>query len=160
MVNGKGPLQFVVDTGASLSVISDKVAERLGIKPVARGGNARAIGGSGTFPIVYGLLDSMTIGEARIDRVPVYIRTVHTVPDTPEEERADGYIGLSVLSNYVVTLDYQNKQLTLDRTTPHEDQTAVRADAPKTDPAPPEADHSAAVFEIPIRSTSGGLASA
>src|SRR5215470_9423474 len=66
MINGKGPLQFVVDTGASLSVISDKAAEQLGIKPVARGGNARAIGGSGTFPIVYGLLESITIGDARI----------------------------------------------------------------------------------------------
>src|SRR5215467_3466531 len=40
MVNGKGPLRFVVDTGASLSVISDTVARNLGIKPVARGGNA------------------------------------------------------------------------------------------------------------------------
>src|SRR5574341_2174332 len=44
MINGKGPLRFVIDTGASLSVISDKAAERLGIKPVARGGNARAVG--------------------------------------------------------------------------------------------------------------------
>src|SRR5262249_13346161 len=77
MINGKGPLKFVIDTGASLSVISDKVAERLNIRPVARGGNARAIGGSGAFPIVYGVLDSMAIGEAKVDAVPVYIRTIH-----------------------------------------------------------------------------------
>src|SRR5262245_9005229 len=43
-VNGKTSLRFVVDTGASLSVISDTVASQLGIKPVARGGNARAVG--------------------------------------------------------------------------------------------------------------------
>src|SRR5262249_8857117 len=41
MVNGKGPLRFVIDTGASLSVLSNQTAEKLGIKPVARGGNAR-----------------------------------------------------------------------------------------------------------------------
>src|SRR5262245_60441311 len=46
-VNGKTSLRFVVDTGASLSVISDTVASQLGIKPVARGGNARAVGRSG-----------------------------------------------------------------------------------------------------------------
>ncbi|MCI0664762.1 MAG: aspartyl protease family protein [Acidobacteria bacterium] len=172
MINGKGPLKFVVDTGASLSVISDKAAERMGIRPVARGGNARAIGGSGTFPIIYGLLDAIQIGEARIESVPVYIRTVHSAPDTPEEERADGYIGLSVLANFAVTLDYQAKQMTLDRT-------PIRVDPVppnKTEPGKPdlagaeqgktEADKSPAAaaisggIEIPIRSTSGGLASA
>jgi len=172
MINGKGPLKFVVDTGASLSVISDKSAERLGIKPVARGGNARAIGGSGTFPIIYGLLDSIQIGEARIDSVPVYIRTVHSAPDTPEEERADGYIGLSVLANYAVTLDYQAKQMTLDRTPIRIDPvTENKTEAGKlelagADQGKIEGDKSPAAaaiaggFEIPIRSTSGGLASA
>jgi len=172
MINGKGPLRFVVDTGASLSVISDKAAERLGIRSVARGGNARAIGGSGTFPIIYGLLDSLQIGEARIDSVPVYIRTVHSAPETPEEERADGYIGLSVMANYAVTLDYQAKQMTLDRTPIRDDPVTAnkpepgKPDVPGIDrgkieagKVPPAAAISGG-YEIPIRSTSGGLASA
>lgn len=180
-VNGKGPLRFVIDTGASLTVISDKAAERLGIRPVARGGNARAIGGSGSFPIVYGLLDSLTIGEARIDLVPVYIRTVYSSPDLPESDRADGYLGLSVLSNFAVTLDYQTRQLTLDRSPisdlppastgepsnvpaeiadPFQSSPSTRTDvaverAGKGTPTP-QANGS---FEVPIRSTSGGLAS-
>jgi tetratricopeptide (TPR) repeat protein len=178
-VNGKGTLRFVIDTGASLSVISDKAAERLGIKPVASGGNARAIGGTGTFPIIYGLLDSITIGEARIEAVPVYIRTVHSAPDTVDEERADGYIGLSVLANFAVTLDYQARQMVLDRTPVREDLAAGKPNQQKepslSDPArvdilkseakpdaPPAASGTptADAFEIPIRSTSGGLASA
>jgi tetratricopeptide (TPR) repeat protein len=134
-VNGKGTLKFVIDTGASLSVISDKAAERLGIKPVARGGNARAIGGTGTFPIIYGLLDSIAIGESRIEAVPVYIRTVHSAPDTAEEERADGYIGLSVLANFAVTLDYQSRQMVLDRSPIREDPAAGKPDQQRTDTA-------------------------
>ncbi len=163
MINGKGPLRFVIDTGASLSVISDKAAERLGIKPVARGGNARAVGGSGSFPITYSLLDSIAMGEARIDAVPVYIRTVHTAPDTPEDERADGYIGLSVLANYAVTLDYQTRQMTLDRSPIREEPPAVKADPATPDAAKPDAPISGDIvngFDVPIRSTSGGLASA
>jgi predicted aspartyl protease/Flp pilus assembly protein TadD len=180
-VNGKGTLKFVIDTGASLSVISDKAAERLGIKPVARGGNARAIGGSGTFPIIYGLLDSIAIGEARIEAVPVYIRTVHSAPDTSEAERADGYIGLSVLSNFAVTLDYQSRRMVLDRTPIREEPAAAQSDREKTDlpvsdaarvdplktetkpDTPPAVSGVLAdpeTHEIPIRSTSGGLASA
>lgn len=173
MVNGKGPLRFVIDTGASLSVISDKAAEHLGIRPVARGGNARAVGGSGVFPIIYGLLDSITIGETRIEAIPVYIRTIYAASDTPESEKADGYIGLSVLANYAVTLDYQAKQMTLDRSPIREEaQQSVQqpaqqsgrpdvanpSDAARTDT--PIIGDIISGFEIPIRSTSGGLASA
>jgi tetratricopeptide (TPR) repeat protein len=157
-VNGKGPLRFVVDTGASLSVISDTIAARLGIKPVARGGNARAVGGNGSFPIIYGLLDSITIGEAKIEAIPIYIRTIHSAPDTPEIERADGYIGLSVLANYGVTLDYQAKQMTLDRTPIREE--PVKPDAAKPFDPPSIVGDLINGFEVPIRSTSGGLASA
>jgi tetratricopeptide (TPR) repeat protein len=178
IINGKGPLRFVVDTGASLSVISDKAAERIGIKAVARGGNARAIGGSGTFPIIYGVLDSIIIGEAKIEAVPVYIRTVHNASDTPEEEKADGYIGLSVLANYAVTLDYQSREMMLDRTPIREEPVANKpdpdksvfqkpdigkAEPPKENVNKPEATAVSGIsdsFDIPIRSTSGGLASA
>jgi tetratricopeptide (TPR) repeat protein len=157
-INGGTTLRFVVDTGASLSVISDTIAARLGIKPIARGGNARAVGGNGSFPIVYGLLDSITIGEAKIEAVPVYIRTIHSAPDTPEIEKADGYIGLSVLANYGVTLDYHAKQMTLDRTPIREE--PVKPDAAKPADTPSIVGDLVNGFEVPIRSTSGGLASA
>ncbi len=179
MINGKGPIRLVIDTGASLSVLSDQTAVRLGIKPVARGGNARAIGGDGTFPIIYGLLDSLVIGETKIEMVPVYIRTVYSSPDVPEAERADGYLGLSILANFAMTIDYKARQLTLDRTPvqneavpPSTTDTAqatantglppVQLTVPfagevsSTPVAPRILDGS---YEVPIRSTSGGLVS-
>ena len=181
-INGKGPVRLVIDTGASLSVISDQTAERLGIKAVARGGNARAIGGDVTFPIVYGLLDSLTIGETRIEMVPIYIRTVYSAPDVPEAERADGYLGLSMLSNFALTLDYKARQLTLDRTPISDAPVAVpdgKLTTTTTENAPPVRLGDPVVgsestdsgrrsrdpgtltdgFEVPIRSTSGGLVS-
>ena len=148
-INNKETLNFVIDTGASLSVISDKAAAKLGIKAVAHGGNARAVGGDGSFSIIYGVLDSIVIGEAKIDLVPAYIRTVHSPDEVPAEEKADGYIGLSVLSNYAVTIDYKEKKLTLDRTKSREDEGAL----PILEPDQQK-------FSIPVRSTSGGLASA
>ncbi len=166
MINGKGPLRFVIDSGASLTVLSDKTAEKLGIRPVARGGNARAVGGSGSFPIVYGLLDSLTMGEAKIEAVPIYLRTVHHDPNTPEVERADGYIGLSVLSNFAVTIDYQARTMSLDRTPAKVEVAAApprdpaNPDAAVVPPPPAPAPNLADGIEIPIRSTSGGLASA
>ncbi len=181
MVNGKGPFRFVVDTGASMSVLSDKTAALLGVKPVAKGGNARAIGGSGSFPILYGVLDSIAIGETKIDTVPIYIRTVFSADDSPQAEHSDGYLGLSVLSHFAVTIDYQARQILMDRTPLSDDLLSGKPDAGKPDagkpdagkpdagkdadrpegaPIAPPAPPLSSKIEIPIRSTSGGLASA
>ena len=103
--------KFVLDTGSGISVISNNTATKLGIKPVVKnGGRARAIGGDGTFPIVYGFLERVRVGEAEIQSVPVYIRNFHQ-----NDEHIDGYIGLSLISKFLTTLDYGAKSFTLVR---------------------------------------------
>jgi len=108
--NKEEPLRFVLDTGSGTSVISNETAERLKIKSVARGGLARGIGGNGKFQIVYGFLRSVEIGNARIKNVPVYIRKFHTA-----NEKIDGYIGLSLISKFLTTIDYGNLTFSLVR---------------------------------------------
>lgn len=138
-VNGsQKPLRFVVDTGAGMCVISNEAAERMGIKAVARGGMARAVGGEGRFEIIYGFLQSLHLGEAKVERVPVYIRRFYN-----EQEPVDGYIGLSVLGKYTTVVDYGGRQMLMMR----EDE-ARRASAA---PAPTGA------IEVPIRTTSSGF---
>jgi Flp pilus assembly protein TadD/predicted aspartyl protease len=110
-VNGKDePLRFVLDTGSGISVISDKTAQRLNIKSVARGGKARGIGGDGKFEIVYGFLRSVNVGDVKIKNVPVYIRQFHK-----SNEEIDGYIGLSLISKFLTTIDYGNLTFDLER---------------------------------------------
>lgn len=136
-VNGRRePLRFVLDTGSGISVISEETAKHLGLRAVARGGMARAIGGR--FEIVYGFLDSIEIGEARIDRVPVYIRRFYH-----DETPVDGYIGLAVITKYLATLDYGARTLSLKRNRSNN----------SSDGPPPNA------IEIPIRTTSSGFIS-
>ena len=138
-VNGsQKTLRFVVDTGAGMCVISEEAAERMGIRSVARGGMARAVGGEGRFEIVYGFLQSLHVGDARVERVPVYIRKFYN-----EQEPVDGYIGLSVLGKYTTVVDYGGREMLLLR-----EEEARRAAAV---PAPP------AAFEVPIRTTSSGF---
>ena len=110
-INGQEePLRFVLDTGSGISVISRETAEKLKIKPITRGGLARAIGGSGKFEIVYGFLRSVDIGNVQIESVPVYIREFHS-----NDEKIDGYIGLSLISKFLTTIDYGNLTFTLVR---------------------------------------------
>jgi tetratricopeptide (TPR) repeat protein len=109
-VNGqREPLKFVLDTGSGMSVISEQTAKRLGVKAVARGGLARAVGGGGKFEIVYGFLSSIEIGTVKIESVPVYIRKFFDV------KPVDGYLGLSVVQKFLASIDYGTRQMSLVR---------------------------------------------
>lgn len=110
-VNNKAELlNFVLDTGSGISLISNETAKRLKIKPVSRGGLARAVGGSGKFEIVYGFLNSVSIGEVKIKNVPVFIREFHS-----KDEKIDGCIGLALISKFLTTVDYGNSSFALKK---------------------------------------------
>jgi predicted aspartyl protease len=110
-VNGsREPFRFVLDTGSGMSVLSEETAKRLGIKPVARGGMARAVGGGGRFEIVYSFLSSMEIGEAKVENVPVYIRRFYD-----EKVPVDGYIGISAIGKFLTIVDYGTNTFALIR---------------------------------------------
>ena len=155
-VNGqKQPLRFVLDTGSGMSVLSEETARRLGIKPVARGGMARAVGGGGKFEIVYGYINSLDIGAVRVENVPVYIRKFFDggVP-------VDGYLGLSVVSKFLTSIDYGMRRMSLVRqyqTDTVEPWTMVRRPDgyQSLSPAAP----GDGTVEVPLRTTSSGFLS-
>jgi predicted aspartyl protease/Flp pilus assembly protein TadD len=113
-MNGRDA-SFVVDTGSGFTVISEEAARRFGVSEIATGGKSQGVGGTGKFPIVYGLIRSIEIGAATVRMVPCFIRPFHDTAGLPVAERADGFIGLSILSQYVAEIDYKNQKLRLDR---------------------------------------------
>ncbi|HLO00600.1 MAG TPA: aspartyl protease family protein [Pyrinomonadaceae bacterium] len=148
--NNRDPLRFVLDTGSGMSVISEETAKKLDIRPVARGGMARAVGGGGKFEIVYGFLNSLDVGGVKIESVPVYIRHFFDVK-TP----VDGYLGLSVISKFITSVDYGENLFMLRR--PSESNTQDLWGGPisrsATLPLAP------GVVELPLRTTSSGFLS-
>ncbi len=141
-INGR-EANFVIDTGSYSTVVSKKAAKKLGIKEIARGGNSEGFGGTGKFPIVYGLIKNIQIDGVKVQLVPCFIRDFHISEDQPLEDREDGLIGLAVLSTFLTQLDYEAKVLRLD---PHEDPAL-----PLTLPSD--------VRVIPFRTTQNGLIS-
>lgn len=138
------PLRFVLDSGSAVTVLSDTTAKRLGIKEVARGGKARAIGGEGKFNIVYGFLNSLHIGDVKINKVPVYIRKFYN-----RSEAIDGYIGISLISKFLTTVDYGNQVFSLVRQEKKENKKT------ETDAIPSSPDG----LSIPLRITTSGFLS-
>jgi predicted aspartyl protease len=115
-LNGRDAL-FVVDTGSGFTVISREAAKRFGVSEIAKGGKSQGVGGPGKFPIVYGLIRSIDIGAATVRMVPCFIRAFHGNQEREAGERADGFIGLSILSHYLTELDYKERKLRLNRRT-------------------------------------------
>jgi tetratricopeptide (TPR) repeat protein len=110
-INGRSePLNFILDTGSGITVLSEETAKRLKIRAVTRGGFAKGIGGDGKFEIVYGFLREIGIGDVRVRNVPVYIRKFHHL-----NHKVDGYIGLSLISKFLTTIDYGDLSFNLDR---------------------------------------------
>jgi predicted aspartyl protease/Tfp pilus assembly protein PilF len=149
-INGsKQTLRFVLDTGSGMSVLSEETARKIGIKPVARGGMARAVGGGGKFEIVYGYLNSLEIGEIKVTKVPVYIRHFYD-----ETNPVDGYLGIAAINHMMTSVDYGNMKLTLDRQ--RKDQEAAQSTAT---PNPNAVAVATSSINIPIRTTASGFLS-
>ncbi|HKN81821.1 MAG TPA: aspartyl protease family protein [Pyrinomonadaceae bacterium] len=154
-VNGqKEPLRFVLDTGSGMSVVSDQTAKRLGIKPVARGGMARAVGGGGKFEIVYGFLNSIEIGTVKIENIPVYIRKFFD-----DHIPVDGYLGLSVVAKYLTSIDYGTRRMSLVRQHQTDQLEAWTVRRPEGILSLVPITPNDGAVEVPLRTTSSGFLS-
>jgi Cytochrome c biogenesis factor len=110
-VNGRDePLRFILDTGSGITVLSDETARRLKVRAITKGGFAKGIGGDGKFEIIYGFLREIALGDVQVRNVPVYIRKFHS-----QNHKVDGYIGLSLISKFLTTVDYGDLSFKLDR---------------------------------------------
>ncbi|HLG12921.1 MAG TPA: aspartyl protease family protein [Blastocatellia bacterium] len=140
-INGRDAT-FVIDTGSGFTVISKEAARRFGVSEIARGGKSQGIGGDGKFPIVYGLIRWLQLGDIRVKSIPCFIRPFHGNADRPADERAEGFIGLSILAHFLTELDYKDNVMRLDRSA---DRTIESTDPSTT--------------VIPFRTTQNGLIS-
>src|SRR4029079_18178388 len=148
--NNRETLRFVLDTGSGMSVISEETAKKLGLRPVARGAQARAVGGGVKFDIVYGFLESLELGDVRVESVPVYIRHFFD-----EKNPVDGYLGLSVIAKFIASVDYGDKVFMLRRPSENfvKDLWGIRISRNSVQPLHP------GVLEIRLRTTSSGFLS-
>ena len=95
-----------VDTGASGLYISRVVAERAGLKPLTRS-EANGIGDKGPQGGYLAIADSIKIGGLEFKNCVVEVSDRRNIVDI------DGLIGMDVFSDFLVTLDFPWRKLTL-----------------------------------------------
>jgi predicted aspartyl protease len=107
-LNGRGPFRFVIDTGASISVVYDSARAEAGIEPLPHIlVDVLGMTGSGLFPV--GRVDEIRVGNEAWKGVRVAL-----LPDTaPRAARIDGILGIDFLSRYAVLYSQRERVLRL-----------------------------------------------
>ncbi len=114
-VNGRDPIDFVMDTGAEQTVLSQPVARDLNIQPIANTLSA-GVGEVGLRGLQTGRLDSLEIGSLSVSNLPVIIKSppLGGLP-TPE---AEGFSPLAL--GLSMTIDYDRQELIVAEELPDE----------------------------------------
>ena len=109
-INGQGPFDFVLDTGATLTCLDQELAQRLEL-PEARGvvGSGAGVGGAGQMQILRA--DSLRVGGARATEMMVCAVDLRHVGSVGLD--IDGLLGLNFLRSFRVALDFKREVLLL-----------------------------------------------
>lgn len=108
-LDGQGPFPFIVDTGASSSVVDSAVATKIGLKAT---GKTRQLNGVGC-PVnaARAKVSSWKVGDVALPAATVSVLSMVANTKGPE---IGGLLGSDVLSEFgVAALDYQDQQLRL-----------------------------------------------
>ena len=119
-VNGEGPFQFVVDTGAGLSVIDEGIAKKLGLEVVGK----QVLQSPGASVDIEGervQAGRLEVGELRIEK-PV-LATMDLVGFSAGT--IEGVLGRPHFRDFLMTFDYPGSQLLVARGNLDESDSAV-----------------------------------
>src|SRR4051794_2838488 len=109
-VNGIGPFEFILDTGAGITLITPELASQVGIGAT---GTREGHSAGGKVSVSLAELESITVGTARRDQVKVGILDLGQIARTIGS-KVDGDLGYNFLQHFRLRLDYRRNELRLD----------------------------------------------
>jgi len=109
-VNGAGPFDFILDTGAGTSLLSAELAQRLNVKVL---GTKEGQSAGGKISVSLAKIDSLALGQAKIEDVDVGIVDLDHIAKTIGT-KIDGDVGYNFLKHFRVTVDYQTGEIRFD----------------------------------------------
>lgn len=109
-VNGAGPFQFILDTGAGTSLLSTALGQKLGVQIV---GKKEGQSAGGAVSVALAKVNSLAVGSVELTDVDVGLVDLGHIGQTVGAE-IDGDLGYNFLKHFRMTLDYRNSEVTLE----------------------------------------------
>ncbi len=109
-VNGSGPFEFILDTGAGTSLLSSDLAKQLKVKIV---GSKEGQSAGGRVAVSLAKTESLAVGETELHDVDVGIVDLSHIGKTIGAN-VDGDLGYNFLKHFRLTIDYCNCEVRLD----------------------------------------------
>jgi predicted aspartyl protease len=109
-VNGRGPFDFILDTGAGTSLLTPELAKQLDIQII---GSKEGQSAGGKIAVSLAKADSLAVGNAKFDDVDLGIVDLSHVGKTIGA-KIDGDLGYNFLKHFRVTINYRECEIRVD----------------------------------------------
>lgn len=110
-INGAGPYNLVLDTGATLTCIDERLSRQLSLPRKAGAiGVGAGVGGSERVALVQ--VDSVRLGSSTVTNLTACVLDLRHLRELGAGG-VNGLLGLNFLTNFHVTLDFEQRLMTL-----------------------------------------------
>src|SRR5204862_4027775 len=109
-VNGEGPFEFILDTGAGTSLISSELGQKLNLKIL---GSSDGQGAGGAVSVSLAKLSSLVVASMKLDDVDVGVVDLSQIGKAVGA-KIDGDLGYNFLKHFRITLDYRQNEIRFD----------------------------------------------
>jgi predicted aspartyl protease len=106
-INNDGPYRFLLDTGATNTILSAVVADNLGIRS---GRTDLLLTAGGNLPVTVRTIDTLQVGGARLEKVEIAVANFPLMKTL----NVDGVLGGDYLRQFKVSIDYDNKLVEIE----------------------------------------------
>ena len=110
-INDRATLLFLLDTGATSTILSSTAADRLG---VPKGGRMTMLTAGGFLPVSLRNIESLRVADARLTNVEIAVAEVPLM----QKLHVDGILGADYLRRFKVTIDYDNEVVEIEPNEP------------------------------------------
>src|SRR5205809_7300844 len=109
-VNGEGPFEFILDTGAGTSLLSSELGKKLDIKIL---GSKEGQSAGGAVSVALAKLSSLAVASVKLDDMDVGVVDLSQIAKTVGV-KIDGDLGYNFLKHFRITLDYRRNEIRFD----------------------------------------------
>jgi clan AA aspartic protease (TIGR02281 family) len=109
-INGKGPFNFIFDTGASMTIIEKRTAEKLGLSDKALA-TRNALGAGGALVATTLTVESIKVDDVEAKNIQVGVLDLSNVSKCGCIGDFGGIIGYNFVKDYRVLIDYPKQEI-------------------------------------------------